>query len=89
MSLKAGCHCKQCHCKRGNLYFSTVDRGSSLWHGKTMVVAMAGGDPWFYVENGEPKGSDVRILKLLSKKLGFKYELKALPYHNGVVEMVS
>ena len=54
-----------------------------------MVVAMAGGDPWFYVENGEPKGSDVRILKLLSKKLGFKYELKALPYHNGVVEMVS
>ena len=55
-----------------------------------MVVAMAGGDPWFFFgENGEPKGSDVQILKLLSRKLGFKYNLKAMPYHNGVVEMVS
>ena len=50
---------------------------------------MGGGKPWFYVENGELKGSDVMLVRLLSKKLGFKYEMKVVGWHNLVVEMVS
>ena len=61
----------------------------SLWHGKILKVAMGGGKPWFYVENGELKGSDVMLVRLLSKKLGFKYDMRVVGWHNLVVEMVS
>ena len=50
---------------------------------------MGGGKPWFYVENGKLKGSDVMLVELLSKKLRFKYEMKVVGWHNLVVEMVS
>ena len=72
--------------KLKSLYLRNV---SSLWHGKTIQVAMGGAKPWFYVENGELKGSDVMLVRLLSKKLGFKYEMKAVGWHDLVVEMVS
>ena len=45
---------------------------ASLWHWKTLQVAMGGGRPWFYMEKGKPKGSDVELLGVLSKKLGFQ-----------------
>ena len=62
---------------------------NSPWQEKTITVAMGGGKPWFYVENGKLKGSDVMLVELLSKKLRFKYEMNVVGWHNLVVEMVS
>ena len=51
---------------------------------------MGGGRPQFYVVNGEIKGSDLKIVKLLSEKMGFQYNIMNDPRVTGeqAIEMV-
>ena len=39
-------------------------------------IGGAGVIPWFYIEDGKLRGSDVLMVELLSEKLGFSYTLE-------------
>ena len=41
-----------------------------------LKIGGAGVKPWFYIEDGELRGSDPLMVDLLSKKLGFSYTLE-------------
>ena len=41
-----------------------------------LKIGGAGVKPWFYVEDGELRGSDPLMIDLLSEKLGFSYSLE-------------
>ena len=52
---------------------------------------MGGGPPNFYIVNKEIRGSDMQIVKLLSKKLGFRYHVMNDPRMTGeqAIELVK
>ena len=51
---------------------------------------MGGGRPQFYIVNGDIKGVDMQTVKLLSKKMGFQYNILHDPRVTGeqAIEMV-
>ena len=51
---------------------------------------MGGGRPQFYIVDGEIKGVDMQTVKLLSKKMGFQYNIMNDPAMTGeqAIEMV-
>ena len=51
---------------------------------------MGGGPPHFYIVDGEIKGVDMQTVKLLSKKMGFQYNIMHDPRMTGeqAIEMV-
>ena len=53
-----------------------------------LTIGVAGPRPYVYMEDGEFKGSDVEMIKILSKKIGFSYNLQKETYPN-VFWMVS
>ena len=58
--------------------------------GNTLNIGMGGGPPYFYIVNGEIKGVDMQTVKLLSKKMGFQYNILHDPRVTGeqAIEMV-
>ena len=56
------------------------DVGSTNQASKVLNIGLAGAVPWIYKENDEFKGSDMLMIKLLSEKLGFSYDLKMNNY---------
>ena len=56
------------------------DVGSTNKASKVLNIGLAGAVPWIYIENDEFKGSDMLMIKLLSEKLGFSYDLKLNNY---------
>ena len=52
---------------------------------------MGGGPPYFKYTNGEIGGSDMQLVRLLSKKLGFPYDIVNDPNVTGeqAVELVK
>ena len=53
-----------------------------------LTIGVAGPRPYVYMEDGEFKGSDVEMIKILGKKIGFSYNLQKETYPN-VFWMVS
>ena len=45
-----------------------------------LKIGLAGISPFVYKENDEFHGSDIHMIKILSKKLGFTYNLKLETY---------
>ena len=45
-----------------------------------LKIGLAGINPFVYKENDEFHGSDIHMLKILSKKMGFSYSLKLETY---------
>ena len=56
-----------------------------------LKIAMGGGPPYFKFSNGEIEGSDMQLVRLLSKKLGFLYDIVNDPNVTGeqAVELVK
>ena len=52
---------------------------------------MGGGPPNSYIVNKEIRGSDMQIVKLLSKRLGFRYHVMHDPRMTGeqAIELVK
>ena len=59
--------------------------------GKSLNIAMGGGPPSFYIVNNKIRGSDMQIVRLLSKKLGFRYNIMNNPMMTGeqAIELVK
>ena len=57
----------------------------------TLKIAMGGGPPNFKFANGEIGGSDMQLVRLLSEKLGFLYDITNNPKMTGeqAVELVK
>ena len=53
----------------------------------TLEIGMCGTRPFFFYD-GSIKGSDVLILELLSKKMGFKYTVRILNHFEKLVQLV-
>ena len=56
---------------------------------KVLKIGLAGTIPWIYKQNDEFRGSDMMMIKLLSKKLGFSYDLKHEGNHFDAYRMVK
>ena len=55
--------------------------------GGPLEIGVTGAKPFFFYD-GSIRGSDMLILQLLSKKLGFKYNLKIVNNYDILVKMV-
>ena len=68
-------------------------------HGKTgpifqpgettfLRIGMLGTTPYFFVKDNKVMGSDMLMVELLSKKLGFSYKVTVVPFFEKMVQMV-
>ena len=57
----------------------------------SLNIAMGGGPPYFYIVDNERRGSDMQIVRLLSHKLGFRYNIMNNPMMTGeqAIELVK
>ena len=49
---------------------------------KALSIGVAGPKPYVYIEDDKFKGSDIEMIKILRKKIGFSYNLKKETYPN-------
>ena len=57
--------------------------------GRSLDIGVTGARPYFFFEDGVMKGSDILMIELLCKNLGFKCNLKLVNSLEKAVQMVS
>ena len=53
-----------------------------------LKIGMIGTTPYFFVKDGRIMGSDLQLVQLFSKKMGFSYKLTVVPAFERLVFMV-
>ena len=71
----------------------TRGEDTSSFHGTEgpviLRIGMLGTTPYFFVKDGRIMGSDMQMVQLLSKKMGFSYKLTVVRTFEKLVHLVD
>ena len=60
-----------------------------FWKEEPILVSSASLKPWIKKENNKKFGADWDVLKLLSKKVGFRYHIHFVRFYTDIIRMVD